>query len=34
MAMNTGRKNATYITELIENIAVDSNVVQYLDVSV
>ena len=31
MAMNTGKENATQITEMIEKFAVDTNVGQNLD---
>ncbi len=32
MAMNTGKENATQITEMMKNVAVDTNVGQNLDV--
>jgi hypothetical protein len=32
MAMNTGKENATQMTDMMENVAVDSNVGQNLDV--
>ena len=32
MAMNTGKENATQMTDIMENVAVDSNVGQNLDV--
>ncbi|WP_291637285.1 YjfB family protein [Clostridium sp.] len=31
MAMNTGKENSTTITDMIKNVAVDSNVGQNLD---
>jgi hypothetical protein len=32
MAMNTGKENATQITEMMKNVAIDTNVGQNLDV--
>jgi hypothetical protein len=32
MAMNTGKENATQLTEVMKNVAVDTNVGQNLDV--
>ncbi|MCB2308794.1 YjfB family protein [Clostridium estertheticum] len=32
MAMNTGKQNATQITEMMKNVAIDTNVGQNLDV--
>ena len=31
MAMDTGKENATQMTEMIKNVAVDTNVGQHLD---
>lgn len=32
MAMNTGKETATQMTEMLKNVAVDTNVGQHLDV--
>lgn len=34
MAMDTGKENANQMTEMIENVAVDSNLGNHIDVSV
>jgi hypothetical protein len=34
MAMNTGKENATQMTDMMENVAVDTSVGQNLDVRV
>lgn len=31
MAMDTGKENATQMTEMIKNAAIDTNIGQYLD---
>jgi hypothetical protein len=33
MAMNTGKENATQITEIMENVAVDPNLGKHIDFS-
>ena len=34
IAMNTGKENATQITDMMKNVAIDSNLGNHIDVSV